>query len=374
MAQVRPGPSCAARGAMSLEALRYRRGSLRVLNQLLLPQRSCYEEIGGVRQGWEAIRAMKVRGAPAIAIVGCLSLAVELHGGAGMGQDKAGLETFIRDSLRYLVTARPTAVNMARAAEELGAFASQEAQREEATAESLRESVIQWAEAMLEKDLQDNRSIGEHGARHLLQASPQDKVTVLTHCNTGSLATAGYGTALGVIRSLHALGRLEHVYCTETRPYNQGARLTAYELVYDHIPATLIADSMVSVAMKEKGVSAVVVGADRVVANGDTANKVGTYQLAIAAKHHEIPFYVAAPSTSCDLSLAEGAEIVIEERPSQELTDVNGVRIAAPGIGVWNPAFDITPHELITGGIITELGVFCPEELREALPGAVKGE
>ncbi|KAM9114836.1 methylthioribose-1-phosphate isomerase isoform 2-T2 [Pangshura tecta] len=299
---------------MSLESLRYRRGSLRVLNQLLLPQRSCYEQIGGVRQGWAAIRAMQVRGAPAIAIVGCLSLAVELHGGAGMGQGKAGLETFIQDSLRYLLTARPTAVNMARAAEELGAFTSQEAQREEVTAESLRESVIQWAEAMLEKDLRDNRSIGEHGARHLLQASPQDKVTVLTHCNTGSLATAGYGTAL-----------------------------------------------------------AVVVGADRVVANGDTANKVGTYQLAIAAKHHGIPFYVAAPSTSCDLSLAEGAEIVIEERPSQELTDINGVRIAAPGIGVWNPAFDVTPHELITGGIITELGVFRPEELQEALTRAAKG-
>ncbi|XP_067416612.1 methylthioribose-1-phosphate isomerase [Emydura macquarii macquarii] len=359
---------------MSLEAVRYRRGSLRVLNQLLLPQRSCYEEIGGVRQGWEAIRAMKVRGAPAIAIVGCLSLAVELHAGAATGQGKASLETFICESLRYLATARPTAVNMARAAEELGAFASQQAQREEATAESLRESVIQWAEAMLEKDLRDNRSIGEHGARHLLQGSRQDKVTVLTHCNTGSLATAGYGTALGVVRSLHALGRLEHVYCTETRPYNQGARLTAYELVYEHIPATLIADSMVSVAMKEKGVSAVVVGADRVVANGDTANKVGTYQLAIAAKHHRIPFYVAAPSTSCDLHLAEGAEIVIEERPSEELTDVNGVRIAAPGIGVWNPAFDVTPHELITGGIITEFGVFRPEELREALIRAVKGE
>lgn len=366
MAECAPaGPGCAG----SLESLRYRRGSLRVLNQLLLPQRSCYEEIGGVRQGWEAIRAMKVRGAPAIAIVGCLSLAVELHGGAGTGQGKADLEASIQDSLRYLVTARPTAVNMARAAQELGAFASQEAQRGEATAESLRESVIQRAEAMLEKDLRDNRSIGEHGARHLLQTAPQDKVTVLTHCNTGALATAGYGTALGVIRSLHALGRLEHVYCTETRPYNQGARLTAYELVYEHIPATLIADSMVSVAMKEKGLSAVIVGADRVVANGDTANKVGTYQLAIAAKHHGIPFYVAAPSTSCDLSLAEGSDIVIEERPSQELTDVNGVRIAAPGIGVWNPAFDVTPHELITGGIVTEFGVFRPGELREALAG-----
>lgn len=233
--------------------------------------------------------------------------------------------------------------------------------------------MISWAEDMLEKDLSDNRSIGDLGARHLLErAAPQGgKVIVLTHCNTGALATAGYGTALGVIRSLHSLGRLEHAFCTETRPYNQGARLTAFELVYEHIPATLITDSMVAAAMAHKGVSAVVVGADRVVANGDTANKVGTYQLAIAAKHHGIPFYVAAPSSSCDLRLESGQEIIIEERPGQELTDVNGVRIAAPGIGVWNPAFDVTPHDLITGGIITELGVFAPKELRAALSATV---
>lgn len=174
-----------------------------------------------------------------------------------------------------------------------------------------------------------------------------------------------------MIRSLHTLGRLDHAFCTETRPYNQGARLTAFELVYERIPATLIADSMAAAAMAHRGVSAVIVGADRVVANGDTANKVGTYQLAIAAKHHGIPFYVAAPSSSCDLHLETGRDIIIEERPGRELTDVNGVRIAAPGIEVWNPAFDVTPHNLITGGIITELGVFAPEELRAALSTTV---
>ncbi|XP_053168940.1 methylthioribose-1-phosphate isomerase isoform X2 [Hemicordylus capensis] len=313
----------------------------------------------------------EVRGAPAIAIVGCLSLAVELYHKGNWEQSMSKLENFVLDSLNYLVSARPTAVNMARAAQELGHFVHQEAKRDGATAERLQESVISWAEAMLDKDLKDNRSIGEHGARHLLQQAGQDKVIVLTHCNTGSLATAGYGTALGVIRSLHAMGRLEHVYCTETRPYNQGARLTAYELVYEQIPATLIADSMASFTMKEKQVSAVFVGADRVVANGDTANKVGTYQLAIAAKHHGIPFYVAAPSSSCDLSLEHGGQIVIEERPSQELTDINGVRVAAPGIGVWNPAFDVTPHDLLTGGIVTEFGVFAPAELQVALTQAM---
>ncbi|XP_040846825.1 methylthioribose-1-phosphate isomerase [Ochotona curzoniae] len=357
---------------MALEAIRYSRGSLHILDQLLLPGQSRYEAVESVQQAWEVIRAMKVRGAPAIALVGCLSLAVELQAGAG-GPGLAALMHFVRDRLSFLVTARPTAVNMARAARDLADAAAREAEQEGATEEAVRERVIRFAEAMLEQDLKDNRRIGDLGAQDLLaKAAPGGgKVTVLTHCNTGALATAGYGTALGVIRSLHSLGRLEHAFCTETRPYNQGARLTAFELVYEHIPATLITDSMAAAAMAHKGVSAVVVGADRVVANGDTANKVGTYQLAIAAKHHGIPFYVAAPSSSCDLRLQTGADITIEERPGQELTDVNGVRIAAPGIGVWNPAFDVTPHELITGGIITELGVFTPDQLRAALsPGA----
>ncbi|XP_012584588.1 PREDICTED: methylthioribose-1-phosphate isomerase isoform X2 [Condylura cristata] len=339
---------------MTLEAIRYSRGSLQILDQLLLPQQSRYEAVVSVRQAWEAIRAMKVRGAPAIALVGCLSLAVELQAGAG-GPGLAALVAFVRDELNFLVTARPTAVNMARAARDLADAAAQEAEQEGATVETVRERVIRCAEDMLEKDLRDNRRIGDLGARHLLDlvAPEGGKVTVLTHCNTGALATAGYGTAL------------------ETRPYNQGARLTAFELVYEQIPATLIADSMAAAAMAHRGVSAVVVGADRVVANGDTANKVGTYQLAILAKHHGIPFYVAAPSSSCDLHLDSGQEIVIEERPGQELTDVHGIRIAAPGIGVWNPAFDVTPRDLITGGIITELGVFTPKELQGALSTTV---
>nr|XP_021530495.1 methylthioribose-1-phosphate isomerase isoform X2 [Aotus nancymaae] len=325
---------------MTLEAIRYSRGSLQILDQLLLPQQSRYEAVGSVHQAWEAIRAMKVRGAPAIALVGCLSLAVELQTGAG-GPGLPALVAFVRDKLSFLVTARPTAVNMACAARDLADAAAREAQREGATEEAVRERYgdLELCEHWEERGRQ----------RELTLRGPRG------------------GTVLGVIRSLHSLGRLEHAFCTETRPYNQGARLTAFELVYEQIPATLIADSMVAAAMAHRGVSAVVVGADRVVANGDTANKVGTYQLAIVAKHHGIPFYVAAPSSSCDLRLETGKEIIIEERPSQELTDVNGVRIAAPGIGVWNPAFDVTPHNLITGGIITELGVFAPEELRAAL-------
>ncbi|XP_075433709.1 methylthioribose-1-phosphate isomerase [Ascaphus truei] len=352
---------------MSLESLRYSRGNLLVLNQLLLPHITEYEAVTGVRGGAEAIREMKVRGAPAIAIVGVLSLAVELT--SDPPREVSELLTFVRESLDRLTSARPTAVNMKKAADELSEFLAREAELPGATPQGLTESVVRWAELLLKKDVQDNHEIGDLGARHILQgaASGGAGVTVLTHCNTGSLATAGYGTALGVVRSLHALGRLSHVFCTETRPYNQGSRLTAYELVHEDIPATLITDSMAAVTMRERRVTAVVVGADRVVANGDTANKVGTYQLAVSAKYHGIPFYVAAPSTSCDLSLPNGDSIVIEERPSHELTDVNGVRLAAPGIGVWNPAFDVTPHELITGGIITELGIFRPEELRDGL-------
>ncbi|NXC42142.1 MTNA isomerase, partial [Penelope pileata] len=202
---------------------------------------------------------------------------------------------------------------------------------------------------------------------HLLQRVPPGPVTLLTHCNTGALATAGYGTALGIVRALHAQGRLGRLFFTETRPHNQGARLTALELLHDGVPGTLITDSAAAVTMRERGVQAVVVGADRVAANGDTANKIGTYQLAVVARHLGVPFYVAAPSSSCDLALPSGAAIPIEERPAQELTELQGVRLAAPGVEVWNPAFDVTPHDLITGGIVTEFGVFTPAELRGAL-------
>ncbi|XP_073510461.1 methylthioribose-1-phosphate isomerase [Phyllobates terribilis] len=350
---------------MSLESVRYSRGSLLVLNQLLLPHISQYEPVTGVREGADAIRTMKVRGAPAIAIVGSLSLAVELT--TGPPQQTSDLLAFVRESMKLLVDARPTAVNMKKAADELNSFLVQESEKPGATVQWLTDSVVLWAETLLEKDVRDNRMIGDLGAQHILHlTNALAGVVIMTHCNTGSLATAGYGTALGVVRSLQAMGRLSHVFCTETRPYNQGSRLTAYELVYEKTPATLITDSMAAVTMRDRQVSAVVVGADRVVANGDTANKVGTYQLAVLAKHHGIPFYVAAPSTSCDLGLPTGGSIVIEERPSRELTDINGVRVAAPGIGVWNPAFDVTPNELITA-IITERGVFKPEELKDGL-------
>jgi methylthioribose-1-phosphate isomerase len=194
------------------------------------------------------------------------------------------------------------------------------------------EGILDFIEQFLERDLADNRSIGRHGAEAIRRnnASPT-KLTVLTHCNTGSLATVGFGTALGVIRELSSNNILELAYFTETRPYNQGSRLTAYELVHDGIPHTMICDSMAGLLMRTRPIHAVVVGADRVTANGDTANKIGTYQLAILAQHHKIPFYVAAPTTSIDLTKKTGDEIVIEERPSKEMTSIKGMSIAAEG-------------------------------------------
>jgi methylthioribose-1-phosphate isomerase len=188
---------------------------------------------------------------------------------------------------------------------------------------------------MLEEDILTNRSIGNYGAQHIIENSSNksDKpcIRILTHCNTGSLATAGYGTALGVVRSLVEMNVLDHCFCTETRPYNQGSRLTAYELVYEKIPSTLICDDMVGLLLAKKNISAIVVGADRVVSNGDTANKIGTYQLAVLAKYHSVPFYVAVPTTSIDFTKKTGAEIVIEERPSNEMTHLKDIRIAAEG-------------------------------------------
>ncbi|KAM7028172.1 methylthioribose-1-phosphate isomerase [Acridotheres tristis] len=358
---------------MALESLRYRRGSLEVLNQRLLPGQLRYERVGGVERAWGAIRNMEVRGAPAIALLGCLSLAVELAGGAGPSEDLGALEEFVGQKLGFLLTARPTAANLGREAERLRAFVRQRVETPGVTPQQLRESIIEYIEGLLEKDRRDNRNIGAHGASHILGRVPGGgPVTLLTHCNTGTLATAGYGTALGVVRALHQRGSLSRVFCTETRPYNQGSRLSALELRHDGVPVTLIADSAAAAAMRERGVQAVVVGADRVAANGDVANKIGTFQLAVAARHMGIPFYVAAPSTTCDLTLASGRLIPIEERPGTELTHLGGVLLADPEVDVWNPSFDVTPHELITGGIITEWGVFAPSELSQAL--AERGE
>ncbi|KAL3625294.1 G1/S-specific B-type cyclin Cig2 [Castilleja foliolosa] len=349
----------------SLQSICYTRGSLRLLDQRKLPLETIYLDISDSKDGWVAIKDMVVRGAPAIAIAAALSLAVEVSNIGAFNGAAVEAASFLSNKLDYLVSSRPTAVNLSDAATKL-----KEIVNKAATSASeahpvfqliyIIQAYIEAAEVMLEDDVASNKAIGSYGASFIQkqQTSPE-KISILTHCNTGSLATAGYGTALGVIRALHEKGVLERAYCTETRPFNQGSRLTAFELVHDNIPATLIADSAAAALMKAGQVSAVIVGADRVAANGDTANKIGTYSLALLAKHHGIPFYVAAPLTSIDLSLSSGQEIVIEERSAKELLNARGglgEQVAASGIAVWNPAFDVTPASVISG-IITEKGV-----------------
>ncbi|KAL4929630.1 S-methyl-5-thioribose-1-phosphate isomerase [Aspergillus undulatus] len=368
---------------MVLEAIRYNDGKLSIIDQLQLPFLERFIEIQTSEAGWQAIKKMQVRGAPAIAIVAALSLASELQSLLTQGKLPGRAEevgVFIIEKLNYLVSSRPTAVNLSDAARKLEAIVSDRSKYTESTAQDVANAFIKAAEAMLAKDIEDNMAIGENGARWICtKALPagRSKAIVLTHCNTGSLATSGYGTALGVIRSLMLNGSLRHAYCTETRPYNQGSRLTAFELLHDKIPASLITDSMVAALLSRPAdrVDAIVVGADRVAANGDTANKIGTYGLAVLARHHGVKFLVAAPLTTIDLATQSGDEIIIEERPSSEVTRIKGlqeddvtgdaklgtVRIAAEGIDVWNPAFDITPFALIDG-IITENGVAEKDE------------
>lgn len=364
---------------MSLQAIKYVRGDLQILDQLKLPHESIYVDIKSSQDGYLAILSMVVRGAPAIAIVAALSLAVELESKRQelSGYTVQATQEYIEGALDYLNASRPTAVNLSDAVTKLKAAVAEGVAREGSSSGSIIDLYQSRAEDMLEQDVADNKNIGRFGAEWLSgSVAGKEKVTVLTHCNTGSLATAGYGTALGIIRSLWSSGSLLHAFCTETRPYNQGSRLTAYELVHEQIPATLITDSMAAATMQLKSVDAVIVGADRVVANGDTANKIGTYQLAILAKYHGVKFVVAAPTTSIDMKTAHGKDIHIEQRAWHEVVKISGPRVdgvesnrlaldlkhvytvntAAHGIGVFNPSFDVTPAELIDA-IVTEKGV-----------------
>ena len=335
--------------ADKVRSLAWADGSLHVIDQTKLP--AVFEVIECRR--WDevadAIRTMKVRGAPAIgaaAAFGVVLGAMEHRGDAPL-EFTAAMETVLRE----LAGTRPTAVNLFWALERMEkAFKAQEDKPVAEIVEALRLE----AEAIAEEDVKACWAIGSNGAALISKGSG-----VLTICNAGALATVDYGTALGVIRAAFAQGTEFHVYAAETRPFLQGARLTAWELVQEGIPAALITDNMAGWLMQQGKVQLVVVGADRIAANGDTANKIGTYTFAVLAHHHGIPFYVAAPLSTIDLNLASGREIPIEERAAEEVTHMLGQRIAPEGIGVYNPAFDVTPAELITG-IITEAGIIEP--------------
>lgn len=317
-----------------IEHIRFDGDALELLDQRILPLDKQYVRCVDAATTAAAIRDMVVRGAPAIAVTAAYGMALAVR----RGEDLAAAR-------QTLVDARPTAVNLRWALERLDGLAPGAIEGE--------------ARAIHAEDVAINRAIGDHGARLLA-----DGARVYTHCNTGTLATGGWGTALGVVRSAVADGKALHVYAGETRPYLQGARLTAWELVEEGIASTLVADSVAGMLMAQGQVDAVIVGCDRVAANGDTANKIGTYALAVLARHHEVPFYVAMPLSTLDRRCPDGAHIPIEERSPAEVYGYRDTRWA-PDIPVYNPAFDVTPAELVSAWI-TERGVvsgaFSPPE------------
>jgi methylthioribose-1-phosphate isomerase len=331
-----------------LQTVMWQGGKVRLIDQTALPETVQYVELSDWREVAEAIRTMVVRGAPAIGCTAALGMA---QGARGIIADNRAAflrrVTGMADTFR---ASRPTAVNLFWAIDRMLAVA----EGTEGNPVDIKDAMLSEALVMLDEDIEANRRMGQYGA-----ALMPSEGNVLTHCNAGALATVAYGTALGVIRAAVENGKHIHVYADETRPRLQGMKLTAWELSQDSIPVTIIADNMAGSLMRQGKVDCVIVGADRIASNGDTANKIGTYSLAVLAKHHRIPFYVAAPFSTIDMKLISGAQIPIEQRETIEMTHIDGVRIAPEGVSVLNPAFDITPGELITA-LITESGVIQP--------------
>jgi methylthioribose-1-phosphate isomerase len=324
-----------------------------VLDQTRLPARAEVLRIATPGQMADAIRRLAVRGAPAIGIAAAYGIVLA-------AQESCAPE-HIASAAQVLRAARPTAVNLGWALDRmLATFAS----HVDAEPAAIRAALLAEAQLIHREDVRGNRRIGELGAALLAQGA-----RALTICNTGALATGGYGTALGVVRSAWAQRKIELVYVCETRPLLQGARLTAWELGHEGIPFRLVADSAAGALLALGGADVVLVGADRIARNGDTANKIGTYTLAVLAARHRVPFYVVAPTSTLDPDTPSGAEIPIEERDEREVLAFHGQPVAPPGARAWNPAFDVTPHELITA-IVTERGVLSPP-YDESIPAAV---
>lgn len=328
------------------------KGVSRMVDQTLIPYEYKKVDIKTTEQMYNAIKTMIVRGAPAIGISGAHGAAlcaIEL-----LEKNEKNFTEELKKGIEYINSSRPTAVNLSWALNEQLKIIDKGGTKEDIT-----HSLIENAIKLENEDIEINKKIGDFGAQIVPKGA-----TILTHCNAGALATVGYGTALGVVRSAYANDNTIQVFADETRPRQQGARITTFELVEDGIPVTLITDGMCSYFMKKGMIDVVVTGADRIAANGDTANKIGTYTVAIAAKYHNIPFYIAAPKSTIDMSIKDGSEIPIELRDEEEVTVINGKRICAQGVKVINPSFDVTPNELIAG-IITEEGIFKPDELHK---------
>ncbi len=330
----------------TVETLRWRNQELEMVDQRLLPHHIEFVPCATAADVAQAIKDMVVRGAPAIGCAAAYGIALEAlqHRDA----DAAAFHAAVGPAFDRLAASRPTAVNLFWALSRMRSLIRHSA---ELSTPDLADALLALAHEILAEDVRINRAMGAHGAALLA-----DGARVLTHCNAGALATGGHGTALGVIRSAVQAGKRIHVIADETRPFLQGARLTAWEMVQENIPVTLITDNMSGFLMSRGEVDAVIVGADRVAANGDVANKIGTYMVAVLASRHGIPFYVACPLSTIDLTIADGSAIPIEERAASEVTGYREHQWAAPGVAVRNPSFDVTPAELVTA-LITERGI-----------------
>jgi len=344
-----------------MRTIEWDRGRVRLIDQRRVPQEYTILAFDDYRDVARAIREMAVRGAPAIGAAAAFGMALAARN--SQATTPAGLLADLKKAAQLLQDTRPTAVNLSWAIERMLRCA--EAQiAAGAEVSSIVNALVTEAQALADEDVAINRRIGAHGAEVVPQGA-----RILTHCNAGALATVDYGTALGVVRAAHEQGKGIHVFVDETRPRLQGARLTAWELMREGIPMTLIADNAAGHLMRTGQIDLVLVGADRIAANGDVANKIGTYKLAVVARENGIPFYVAAPTSTIDLSLPTGNDIPIEERDAQEVTHIGGVCIAPEGVEAYNPAFDVTPHRYVTG-IITEKGILYPPfewNLRKAI-------
>jgi len=346
-------------GVIDTITMKWKDYTLHLIDQRKLPLEEIYVPCRTYEEVARAIKDMIVRGAPAIGTTAAFGYVLGAKEMASYSSDWNSFLEKMEKVKETLANTRPTAVNLFWALNRM-----ENTMKEYGKMDGIVERLEEEAIKIAKEDIEINKAIGRHGAELI-----KDGMTILTHCNTGSLATVDYGTALGVIRTAHEQGKKIKVFVDETRPYLQGARLTAWELVKYGVEAILISDNMAGWMMKQGLVDMIIVGADRVVANGDVANKIGTYSLAVLGKYHNVPFYTALPTSTIDISKKTGEEIPIEERNPDEVTHCGGRRIAPEGVKVKNPAFDVTPHELVTG-IITERGVIYPpyeENIRKML-------
>jgi methylthioribose-1-phosphate isomerase len=334
---------------MSIETIKWVKNHARIIDQTKLPGQLVYIDCQDVETMWQAIKRLSVRGAPAIGVAAAFGVLLGIQ--KFKGQDKSKFLKFFYKTCDYLATSRPTAVNLFNMLNEMRKVVADHPQADVA---ALKKLLFGQAAIIFKADQDTCRRMGDHGAKLITNG-----MRCLTVCNAGALATVDYGTALGVFYSAKRQGRKFSVYSCETRPLLQGARLTCWELLQGKIDTTLICDNMAASLMGRAQVDIIFTGADRIASNGDTANKIGTYMLAVLARHHKIPFYIVAPRSTFDLKIKSGNQIPIEERNSKEVTHFAGVPTAPKGIKVYNPAFDVTPAKLITG-IVTEYGIISP--------------